>query len=142
MTPIDPALEDRLCARALNARTRAYAPYSHFLVGAALLCDDGTIVEGCNVENASYGLCICAERTAVSSAVASGKRSFTAIAIATGSSPPSPPCGMCRQVLVEFAADMPVVLVNANGERARHSLAALFPGNFTVALLESGRGPA
>lgn len=124
---------------ALRARGRAWAPYSRFLVGAALLCEDGTVVEGCNVENVSYGLCICAERTAVAAAVASGRRRFAAIAIATGSSPPSPPCGMCRQVLAEFCDDLPIVCVNPEGERSRTTLRAIFPGTFTAELLQSGQ---
>src|SRR5690606_12887090 len=91
-----------LIAQATSAQQRAYAPYSRFHVGAALVCDDGTVVEGCNVENASYGLCICAERTAVAAAVAGGRRHFPTIAIVTSASPPASPCGMCRQVLAEF----------------------------------------
>ena len=133
---------DALCTTALAASTRAYAPYSKFHVGAALLCDDGTVVTGCNVENASYGLCICAERTAVSAAVASGRRTFTAIAIATSSSPPSAPCGMCRQVLAEFLVagrDIDVHLVNDKGERASTTARALLPGNFDAEQLASGQ---
>lgn len=125
----------------LQAREKAWAPYSRFLVGAALLCDDGTVVPGCNVENASYGLCVCAERTAVCAAVASGRRRFVGIAVATGSSPPSPPCGMCRQVLAEFCEDLPIVCVNPDGERVRTSLTKIFPGTFTSALLASGQVP-
>jgi cytidine deaminase len=139
VTALTPDQEDELCRRALQAKQKAYAPYSNFSVGAALLCDDGVIVDGCNVENASYGLCICAERTAVAAAVASGRQKFRAVAVATRSSPPSPPCGMCRQVLIEFASDMPVLLVNDAGERQRHNLAALLPGNFTIDLLRSGQ---
>ena len=139
-------LEDALVAEALLARASAYAPYSRFLVGAALLCADGTVVRGCNVENASYGLCICAERTAVSTAVALGKlgtlgkANFRAIAIATSSRPPSPPCGMCRQFLAEFAPAIDIVLVNDRGARRRTTLKKLFPGTFTSALLRSGTG--
>lgn len=136
------SLEDELVDAALRARGRAWAPYSRFLVGAALLCEDGTVVEGCNVENVSYGLCICAERTAVAAAVASGRRRFAAIAIATGSSPPSPPCGMCRQVLAEFCEDLPIVCVNPEGERSRTTLRAIFPGTFTAELLQSGQAEA
>lgn len=138
------ALVDRdLANRALDARKRAYAPYSNFLVGAALLCDDGTVVEGCNVENASYGLCICAERTAVAAAVASGKRHFTRIAIATAASPPAPPCGMCRQVLAEFLDgaedDLHITLLNDRGEQIVTTLRAIFPGIFDTKQLESGQ---
>jgi cytidine deaminase len=145
----DDAAIDALCQAALQAATRAYAPYSRFQVGAALLCEDGRVVEGCNVENASYGLCICAERTAIAAAVAQGRRRFPAIAVATSSSPPSSPCGMCRQVLVEFLApgqDTDVVLVNAAGERITTTARALLPGGFDKSQLASGqsspdRGP-
>lgn len=140
--------EDSLIAAALAARLLAYAPYSRFLVGAALLAEDGAVVVGCNVENASYGLCICAERTALAAAVAQGHLSATrgvrAIAIATGSTPPSPPCGMCRQFLAEFvtdgAKDAAIILVNPEGARVRTSLKKMLPGTFTKALLQSGRG--
>jgi cytidine deaminase len=134
-----------LIPRALAARGRAYAPYSRFHVGASLRCADGTIVDGCNVENASYGLCICAERTAVAAAVAAGHRRFTAIAIATASSPPAAPCGMCRQVLAEFLSggddDLVIVLVNDKGERHDTTLRALFPGVFDLTQLKSGQTP-
>jgi cytidine deaminase len=134
-----------LIPRALAARARAYAPYSHFLVGASLRCADGSIVDGCNVENASYGLCICAERTAVATAVAAGHRRFTAIAIATAASPPAAPCGMCRQVLAEFVGgpddDIAIALVNDRGERQDTTLRALFPGVFDTTQLRSGQTP-
>ena len=133
--------DDALIALALAQRARAYAPYSRFTVGAALLCTDGEVVLGCNVENASYGLCICAERTAVSSAVSQGKTRFTRIAVATGSSPPAAPCGMCRQVLAEFAGDdeMTIILCNDRGERTTTSLKEIFPGTFNQAQLQSGQ---
>ncbi len=141
--------DDKLIARALSMRTRAYAPYSRFTVGCALLCDDGEIVEGCNVENASYGLCICAERTAVVAAVAGGRQRFTRIAVATGSSPPAAPCGMCRQFLAEFLdadKDLVVLLANDAGEKVETTLRTLFPGVFDKAQLASGQrgegGPA
>jgi cytidine deaminase len=131
--------EDALRKAALLARARAYAPYSSFRVGAALLCSDGEVLLGCNVENASYGLCQCAERTAVGTAVASGRRTFIAIAIATASSPPSPPCGMCRQVLSEFCDDLPLLLVNPQGEQETVSLKAIFPTSFDRSLLSAGQ---
>jgi len=138
------SVPDDLVGKALAARQRAYAPYSRFLVGAALLCDDGTVIEGCNVENASYGLCICAERTAVAAAVAGGRRHFKAIAIATAASPPAAPCGMCRQVLAEFLSgdgdDLDIALVNDRGERSDTTLRAIFPGIFDIKQLASGQG--
>jgi cytidine deaminase len=100
-----------LHAKAMKAAERAYAPYSDFRVGAALLCEDGSVVVGVNVENRSYGLTICAERSAISQAVSLGYRAFKALAIATpDSTGPVPPCGACRQVISEFAAPgMPIV---------------------------------
>ena len=127
-------------AAASAARARAYAPYSRFQVGAALLCADGAVVVGVNVENASYGLCQCAERTAVGTAVAEGRSGIIAVAVVTGSSPPSPPCGMCRQVLAELCApELVVVMANPAGERSVTTLGALFPGSFDAALLLSGQ---
>lgn len=121
---------DRLAEAALEARLKAYAPYSHFEVGAALLTEDGEIVVGCNVENRSYGLTICAERTAVGSAVAAGHRDFQALAVATSASPPAPPCGMCRETLQEFAPNLPILLTNPQGERRTFALTDLFPEPF------------
>lgn len=121
---------DALAAAALAARLHAWAPYSRFAVGAALLCEDGTIVTGCNVENASYGLTVCAERTAVLKAVSEGRRRFVAIAIATDMEEPATPCGMCRQVLAEFALELPVLLVNPAGARRTLHLSELLPGAF------------
>lgn len=135
---LSPEQEAALREAALRAREQAYAPYSRFRVGAALLTEDGSVITGCNIENASYGLCVCAERTAVGNAVAQGKRRFVAIAIATASSPPSPPCGMCRQVLAEFTEDLPILLVNPEGETTRTTLQALFPSGFDKDLLERG----
>lgn len=122
------ALIDAAC----QARTAAYAPYSHFLVGAALLTESGAIIVGCNVENASYGLTMCAERVALGAAVAAGQRRFTALAVA--SSVGCPPCGACRQVLAEFATDLPILLVAVEtGHRVtRTSLAKLFPARFDL----------
>lgn len=122
---------DALVAQALEVRHSAYAPYSKFKVGAALLGESGRVYLGCNVENSSYGLCICAERTAIARAVADGEQSFRGIVIATQSEPPSPPCGMCRQTLSEFARRLSVVLVNDKGARIDTSLDELFPMSFT-----------
>lgn len=117
--------------RAFAAMERAYAPYSSFRVGAALLATDGSITEGCNVENASFPAGICAERGAVASAVARGVRSFEAILVATEADDPTPPCGMCRQVLEEFSPQLVVVSVTRQGREARWTLDRLFPSAFT-----------
>jgi cytidine deaminase len=123
---LEPLVKD-----ALAVRQHAYAPYSKFLVGAALLGASGKVYLGCNVENSSYGLCVCAERGAVARAVADGERHFRGIVVATQSVPPSPPCGMCRQTMCEFDADLPVLLVNDKGDRVETSLGELFPMSFT-----------
>lgn len=128
--PNDPAWTPLVDA-AFAAMGRAYAPYSKFHVGAALACDDGTIVSGCNVENASYGATICAERTAIGAAIASGLRRFRACVVATIGPEPSAPCGMCRQVLWEFARDLPILLVARQGGARRVVLLRdLLPGAF------------
>ena len=125
-----------LRAHAFAAMEQAYAPYSGFRVGAALLSADGNVSEGCNVENASYPAGICAERSAVSAAVARGNRAFTAIVIATEAETPTPPCGICRQVLMEFAPHLAVVSVTRSGAEAQWSLADLLPMAFTPTSLE------
>ncbi len=116
---------------ALRARAAAHAPYSRFQVGAALLGESGRIFLGCNVENISFGLTICAERNAVAQAVLQGERRLLAVAIAGGGEAPCPPCGACRQVLAEFAdAELAVALVGGSGERQIHRLGALLPFAF------------
>ena len=122
-------VDEELVAAALDARRLAYAPYSKFTVGAAVRARDGRVFVGANVENASYGLAICAERAAVVAAVLAGARELIGAAVATTTSPPASPCGMCRQTLIEFASDMPVVLVS-DGERIVTRLAELLPGAF------------
>jgi cytidine deaminase len=126
----DTTLEEMLeAARALLPR--AYAPYSGFVVGAALLSADGAIRTGVNIENASYPLSVCAERNAVGSMVVSGERKILAVAVATDAPTPTPPCGGCRQVLWEFGdADTPVVAEGADGARARWLLGDLLPHAF------------
>ncbi len=117
-----------LIDRALAAREKAYAPYSKYKVGAALLTADGEIYEGCNVENAAYGLCMCAERTAVFKAVSDGVREFAAIAVATENG--GSPCGSCRQVLREFAPDLTVIITDAAGNFRETTLSQLLPDSF------------
>jgi cytidine deaminase len=118
---------DQLIEAATRARGEAYAPYSKFAVGAALLTKGGRIVTGCNVENLSFGLTICAERAAVFAAVAMGEREFEAIAVVADSKTPVTPCGACRQVLAEFAGDLPICSANLEGERFESTLRELLP---------------
>ncbi len=125
-----------LLAEADRMRDRAYAPYSRFQVGAALLCADGTVVPGCNVENASFGATVCAERVAVQSAVAEGQRVFLAIAISSSGESPISPCGMCRQVLFEFTGgELPVASRRRDGSLHIRRLGELLPEGFGPASL-------
>ena len=119
--------EQGLIQAATKARERAHAPYSKFKVGAALMTKGGNIYTGCNLENASYGASVCAERNAVASAVAAGDKDFTLLAIVTSTTPPAAPCGLCRQVLVEFCDDLPIILTNPEGEIVRTTLKDLQP---------------
>jgi cytidine deaminase len=123
-------VRDDLIRAAIEVRQRAYAKYSNFRVGAALLTADGQIFSGCNVENASYGLTTCAERAAVFNAVAAGHKQFQLLAIATTGG--ATPCGACRQVLAEFATDLPILLVNVDQSLAvtEHNLRDLLPYGF------------
>lgn len=122
--------KQELCQTAVDMLKMAYAPYSHFPVGAALECMDGTVYTGCNIENAAYSPTNCAERTAVFKAVSEGHRSFTRIAIAAATEQFCPPCGVCRQVLQEFAPELTIILVNNKGETRELSLKELLPYSF------------
>ena len=126
---------DPLVVAARGARRRAIAPHSGFKVGAALLTADGTVVTGCNIENATYGLTLCAERVAMFTALAAGHRRFTRIAVVADTTAPTPPCGPCRQILWEFAGDLEVILANLRRETGRHRLSDLLPLPFDRRLL-------
>lgn len=127
-----------LVAAARAARQRAYAPYSSFFVGAAVQSSDGRLFAGANVENASYGLAICAERSAVVAAVMAGARELRAAAVCSDLSPPAAPCGMCRQTLAEFAGDMEILLCSADSpEVVRVRLSELLPRAFSPASLQA-----
>jgi len=128
---------EKLIELAVQAMDRAYAPYSHYKVGAALLCADGTVYQGCNIENASYSPTICAERTAFAKAVSDGQRDFTAIAICGGKDGKIeglfPPCGVCRQVMAEFCkGDFLVYLVDGAGDYQMFTLEELLPSSFRL----------
>lgn len=121
-----------LVGAAQAARERAYAPYSGFTVGAAVEASSGAIYTGCNVENASYGLTICAERVAAFRAVAAGEREIIALAVVSG--PGATPCGACRQVLAEFTSqpeEVTIIVVNGQGDERRYTLGQLLPANFS-----------
>jgi cytidine deaminase len=123
---------EKLFEAAAKVRERAHAPYSRFPVGAAVLYSDGAVVAGCNVENSSYGLSVCAERGALAAGVAQGRSKPVAVALVVDTPTPCPPCGMCRQVMLEFAArDLPVRSRNLKGDEARYTLGELLPHAFT-----------
>jgi cytidine deaminase len=115
---------------ATRVRGHAVCHRSGFAVGAVLEAEDGTLFTGCNVENSTYGLTVCAERVAVWKALSEGVRRFTAIAVVTGAAQPTPPCGACRQILWEFAGDIPVVMATTGGAIKRMTLSELFPEPF------------
>lgn len=137
---LDHATQERLVAAAGAVRANAYVRASGFRVGAAVLARDGRVFAGCNVENASYGLTICAERAAVCAAVAAGARDLVAVAVVTELAEPARPCGACRQVLAEFGLGMDVLLANPAGGRVATTLRALLPDPFTFADVDRGRG--
>jgi cytidine deaminase len=126
---------DALYAAAFAAMEHAYAPYSQFRVGAALQSPGGAVSVGCNVENSAFPAGICAERSALASAVAQGRREFATLVVVTEADEPTPPCGLCRQALVEFAPALAVVSVTTGGKRSRWSLADLLAQPFTPASL-------
>ena len=128
---------EKLVKKALSARDSAYAPYSGFQVGAALLGAGGHIYTGCNVENASSGATICAERTAVVKAVSEGEREFVALAVVADAPGFASPCGICRQVLVEFRPDLPVIMANLRGEYRVERADTLLPLAFTKEAMDS-----
>jgi len=121
-----------LIAEALKAREFAYVPYSKFKVGAALLTEDGKVYKGCNIENAAYSLCNCAERTALFKAYSEGEKSFKMLAVAADTPGPVSPCGACRQVISELCSpNMPVILTNLNGQIKEMTVQELLPGAFS-----------
>ncbi len=130
-----PLSNDPLLVAALHAREHAQMKYSGFAVGAALETRDGKIHSGCNIENASYGLTLCAERVALVKALSEGARQFTRVAIVTGSGKPAPPCGACRQLLWEYCGDIEVISANIDGVEDRCRLSKLFPHPFDDSFL-------
>jgi cytidine deaminase len=124
-----------LIAAARRAREHADAAFSHFKVGAAIETGDGAVITGCNIENATYGLTICAERVAIYKALSDGHRVFTRIAIVADTQAPTPPCGACRQILWEFGGNLEILLANLTEEKGRHSLKNLLPLPFDARLL-------
>jgi cytidine deaminase len=127
---------DPLLQAALGAREYAHARFSHFQVGAALEDESGRVYTGCNVENATYGLTVCAERVAVFKAISEGARKFTRVAVAADTGTLTPPCGACRQILWEFCGDIEVVLVNLEGKTESFRLKDLFPRPFDASFLD------
>jgi cytidine deaminase len=128
--------EQSLIAAAIDARRYAQAPYSGFQVGAALEAADGRVIGGCNIENATYGLTLCAERVALVKALSEGVTVFTRIAVVADTNEPTPPCGPCRQLLWEYCGDIEVILGNLSRITGRYRLAALLPLPFDRRLLE------
>lgn len=133
---MDQELKKKLLEHARHGRDKAYAPYSKFKVGAALLTKDGKIYQGCNVENVSYGLSNCAERTAIFKAISEGDHELEAIAVIADSPTPVPPCGACRQVILEFNPKMKVILSNLQGDVSETTIDQLLPGAFSNVDLE------
>lgn len=128
---VDAITWSRLADAAHQVRTRAYVPYSDFPVGAALLSAGGEIITGCNIENATIGATVCAERTAIGCAIAEGHSDFKALCVVTDVDPPAAPCGICRQVLAEFCEDLPILMLTPDGSRRQTTLAELLPMRFS-----------
>ena len=133
--------KQELCQKARDMLKMAYIPYSGFPVGAALECDDGTVCTGCNIENAAYGPSVCAERVAVFKAVSEGHRKFVRIAVAGDTNDFCAPCGVCRQVLHEFAPNLEVILVNREGKTMELTLPDLLPYSFGSSTLADQKDP-
>jgi cytidine deaminase len=126
---------DALLLAARTAREHAHAPYSNFRVGAAVRAKSGRIFTGCNVENSTYGLTLCAERVAIFKAISEGERGFDAVAVVTDTGSLTPPCGACRQIIWEFCGDAEVVLANLKGKIELYRMSSLFPKPFDASLL-------
>jgi len=130
---------NRLIKKALEVRKKAYAPFSNFRVGAALEAANGRVFLGCNIENSSFGLTICAERVALFKAISDGVKKFKRIAIVADTKEPCPPCGICRQALFEFAPDIEIIMANLRGKKKVAKLSVLLPQAFRLKNLLSGR---
>ena len=128
--------EKELIESAVNARERAHAPYSNFKVGAAIHTKDGKIYTGCNIENATYGLTICAERVAIFKAISEGEKEFAAICVVADTDELTPPCGACRQIIWEFCGDIPVIFANLKGDTEIVRMSELFPRAFDMKFLK------
>lgn len=128
--------QQELIERATDVRERAYAPFSNFRVGAAVVADDGTVYTGCNVESASYGLTVCAERVAIWKAVSEGAKGFSQIAVVADTEELTPPCGVCRQIIWEFCGDIPVTFANLSGKTETVRMSELLPRAFDTKFLK------
>ena len=128
--------EVRLIEAAKDVRERAYAPFSNFKVGAAVETDDGEIYTGCNVESASFGLTVCAERVAIWKAVSEGKMKFNHVAVVVDTDELTPPCGVCRQIIWEFGGDIPVIMANLKGKTETVQMRELLPRAFDTKFLK------
>lgn len=137
--PLSESVTSELLAEARRVRENAFAPYSHFKVGAAVLTRDGRVFPGCNVESSSYGLSMCAERNAISRAVADGAREVVAIAIVADTTIPCPPCGACRQLISDLGPDADVIMSNLAGQKRHEHISVLLPGAFTAAHLAAAQ---